>query len=641
MSEMSNDLTTRSLTITPSTADDATRSVEAVLATDSPVEMGGWDPYTEVLDMHGADLPEYLPVCDSHSRSSIHDVLGHVEDIHIDGGRMVGRIYFAADAQPVYEKYRDGHARDVSVGYRILDKRDIKAGETEIVNGRSYTAPENMPLRVSTKWELKELSCTAIGADRNAKTRSCAEGLKPMPEEQTTTVLEERTLDPKVELAIRKVLDKYPDGVNQELRTRALSGEMDENQVRAAILDAIDAKLYPQGPAGIDLQFGFQMNPAVHRSAQLLPETFDGARALSMLPYEEQSQWKAALEKTQGQRGLTYSDIAKEVLRAAGLRVPGSRERAVREVLTRAESTLTFSDILSGSVRMSLLKGLAESEDTTRFLPRITAPDFETQKRVKYGPSLTANQLAPGGQAHHTYFADESETYRVYSFAQMFQVGIETLAADHMGAITDAPYRMGAACMRSKLDFVWSAILANANAADGTAFFHGDHNNLGTTGTALSATALEAQIAALQSTRVGQTVLGLRAKTLVVPSALYFLAAKIVSSSQRFEDSGDGAGNPLNVLGLDIISEERLSADGVVDPRTGVTHSGSNTAYYLFSTQNSPSIEIVHLAGGDEIPALRTFSLDRGEWGIGWDVRLDVGLSMTDWRCSRKCTGAS
>ncbi len=69
-------------------------------------------------------------------------------------------------------KVVEGHVTDVSVGYEVKESYWVPDGERQIINGKEYTGP----LKVSTRWEVRELSLVPIGADDLAKVRSMAAG---------------------------------------------------------------------------------------------------------------------------------------------------------------------------------------------------------------------------------------------------------------------------------------------------------------------------------------------------------------------------------------------------------------------------------------------------------------------------------
>jgi len=160
------------------TIDEATRSVEAVLATETPVEVIDLDRFETVdesLRMVGAQFPRQVPLLDAHNRKSCDDHLGSVRHLRVDRDRLVGRLYFASSSDPraqrAWEKVRAGHLTDVSIGYLVTEAIRVEPGRTKTVNGRTLKAGPKKPLRVATRWVLREASLAPIGSDQAAQVR--------------------------------------------------------------------------------------------------------------------------------------------------------------------------------------------------------------------------------------------------------------------------------------------------------------------------------------------------------------------------------------------------------------------------------------------------------------------------------------
>jgi len=172
------DLTVRTWQVRADSWDDATRSFEAVLATEAPVlvmDLQRWEPVEEVLVARGCKLPKnrQVPLLDSHNRSSVREgQVGSVRDIRIEKGQVAGRNFISASEPDIATKVKEGHVTDCSVGYRVLNAVTIEPGQTAEVGGQSYTASPTRALRVTTEWQLKENSLCPIGADEDAKVRS-------------------------------------------------------------------------------------------------------------------------------------------------------------------------------------------------------------------------------------------------------------------------------------------------------------------------------------------------------------------------------------------------------------------------------------------------------------------------------------
>src|SRR5689334_22220571 len=97
-----------------STVDEETRSVEGVIATDSPVlapDFTRMQMVPEVLRMDGIELPEngQIPLLNNHNRESLDTHLGSIRNLRTEGSKFVGRLFFAKSSQSEWEKVRDGH----------------------------------------------------------------------------------------------------------------------------------------------------------------------------------------------------------------------------------------------------------------------------------------------------------------------------------------------------------------------------------------------------------------------------------------------------------------------------------------------------------------------------------------------------
>jgi hypothetical protein len=168
----------RSLEVRAKTFNEEGRSVDAIISTETPVLMPDYsrmEMVPEVLLSRGAEFPKsrQVPFLDSHNRYSVKDQLGSVRAITVNENNISATLVFAKSAagEDALASVRDGHITDVSVGYEVLKKTYVPDGTTKTIAGREFTGPVN----VVTKWRVREVSLTPIGADAQAKLR----GLDP------------------------------------------------------------------------------------------------------------------------------------------------------------------------------------------------------------------------------------------------------------------------------------------------------------------------------------------------------------------------------------------------------------------------------------------------------------------------------
>lgn len=193
---MTEKMYSRAGSAAPKSTNDAERSVEFIAATESPVPMMDWTRgvVDEILLVDGCEIPAngQVPLLDSHERSSVDYQLGSFRDFKKSSPDLLGRAYFSRK-QKAFDCFRDvadGHITDVSVGYEVKEAIYADPGQAVSYQGKSYKAGENT-LKVTTKWALKEVSITPIGADVKAKSRSEETHQDEKPPENTGQISQE------------------------------------------------------------------------------------------------------------------------------------------------------------------------------------------------------------------------------------------------------------------------------------------------------------------------------------------------------------------------------------------------------------------------------------------------------------------
>lgn len=280
---------------------------------------------------------------------------------------------------------------------------------------------------------------------------------------------------------------------------------------------------------------------------------------------------------------------------------------------------------LVGVLNLAITGGFQSAPDSTAGWVRpADLPNF-LPNQVSYVETPTRLQpLRRGGTAPHITFGFAEKTgWRLGRFAAQFTIDEQDMTdGKPLGILTLALAELGAAARRLVPDLVYAFLLTNANLADGTALFHANRGNLATGGSsALDATSIDAALAAIAGQRLvddeGDPIhVNLQPRYLIVPP----------------DDLGPArrhARNMANGDGQDLIvrSESRLTTAGVVDPRDDELVAGNGNNWLLTAPQEqAPGVLVGYLNGGAE-PTIRTYQLTGGEWGIGFDLNFDVGVT--------------
>lgn len=254
------DLVTRAFQLRADSVDEQNRSVGCVIATETPVTVrdpASYQIIEEVLRMDGVQFAPRVSLLNNHYRWSLDDILGSVREMKVEQSQLVGRCFFTANdefAERAWNKAKQGHITDVSVGYRSIDWTDIPPGQSRAVNGRNYTAGQRT-LRITTRWEVREVSLVPVGADSQAKIREAAavQAAPAAHPSSSSPVSSVRTSAVPAQLrAYLESIGLRSDASEADAWTfyRALTGD---NLTRAAALlgnSQPPASSAPAGPAG-------------------------------------------------------------------------------------------------------------------------------------------------------------------------------------------------------------------------------------------------------------------------------------------------------------------------------------------------------------------------------------------------------
>ncbi len=733
------DILTRGISVRAQTVNEQQRSVEAVFSTDAPVTVYDWkrgETIDEVLLAEGAQLPAQIPLLATHDRWSLESLLGSGRGLRAEGGQVVGSLFFARDdkaAEAAWNKVRQGHITDVSIGYRVIESTEIQPGQTATIAGRTFTARRRV-LRVATRWVPKEVSLVPIGADPAAKMREETPfsqgntmdkklrayletiGLRSAADEaeakafydalsaSARATADEAAADkPADEAAAKKAAedkvradeaaakkaaggsDNNPPATPEEgrqagiqaerdrvrsitaladddvppvLLSRALAEGWDETRATREFLGAVrDARRL-----GADIENGPGRAPAGHvrgegdsnarslAAGMLIGAGLDPTKHVMHNGRMEPGRRDALSEQDADTgdrfRNLSGPDLFRECLRIDTGRSYPTIEEAL-DAARAAPSGGTLSYVFSTNIYAKLIQGWERVGDTTvGWCDEEDVANFLQQEDISITAQARLEKLGPGDTAKDATIADKHETYKIARFAKKFTVDEIDVINDRLGAIMRMPMELGVAARALRPDLVYSLMLTNPTlVADGYAVFKVAHHvNLGTG--VLSSANLKLGITAVSKQRENNRVLNIRPKFLIVPAALDWTGRELTQAAalaKLFADSSDPMYAQLNLLaqeGLRVVMDDRIGAAGVIDPHTGSTRTGTDTNWFL-AAGGSKSIRVAYRRGTGRQPVMRSFVLDKGQWGMGWDINMDIAAAFMDYRPWYKSAGTA
>ncbi len=737
------DITTRTLAVRAATIDEKARTVEVTMSTDAPVMVMDpmmWERIDEVLVTRGGKFPAQIPLLAAHDRWSLDSVLGSVRNIRQEGNVWIGRAFFAegdAEADKVWNKVRQGHLTDVSIGYASRKFTDIPAGQKAVVDGVEYQAGPDRRLRITSEWDTKECSVVPIGADNKAKVRG-----EPKPAAKTQPAASSAR-----ELSMNPLLRKY-------LESLGLRADASEDQAKAfaaalgvtqrSIVDDIEAgkikddaalaaRTAPKQPAapasatpapagqtqtadqvraeaarlerdritairtaaGSDIPTDlvdraiseswtteragseFLNHIRSHRSGAVGNDVVvvggDKTRQMAELvlaasllgvgaerhaegfsvaiidgdPYQgvrSADAWRTATQQGRRYAGMGAKDFLRQALTQAGQRF--SLADSPGTLLRAAVSGGAVTNIFTTSAYASMLMAWDEVADSTvGWVSEADVINFLTHTEIDYQQDAQLKKHTRGGTAQHSNVSDSGQTFKLARFSKQFSVDEMDIIDDRFGALLSAPAEHGKAARRLRPQLVYSLLNQNGTYGGGLLFNNtaittaGGHANLGSTALGADGMKAAANLMAVQYLLQGKVRIPLNIvpETLVVPAALQWTAKELINSDTIIIAGTAGAiteRGTKNVLANAVrrlVVDDSIGAIGTWDPSAEVVRAGSATNYYLASAPGR-TIEVSYRRGTGRAPQLRSYVLDQGRWGIGWDINYDIEAHVKDFR---------
>lgn len=407
--------------------------------------------------------------------------------------------------------------------------------------------------------------------------------------------------------------------VSAENQTRYLNEGFTVDAVRAAILDSMRQNGAPISTRGVvdvtaDAQEKFRAaagDALVMRSGIAIERPADGARELM---------------------GMSLRDLAIECLAAEGQ--TGLNRRSSEEIYNMAmrqffNPTAAFPAILDNAINKAYVEGHRTVAVTfDQWTKKGSLKDFKTHdNNYLAGPAGAFLEVPEGGELKHDVFKDEKlPTRKLKTYGRQFTLTRQAFINDDIDLITRIPAKYAASARKTINKQVYEILVKNPAIYDGTELFSKAHGNLVTTGTGITQASMQAMIMALQNQvdQFGEAII-IRPATIIVPAGMAFDIYTLFNSPTINTEGNTQAVNPLYRYASQITVIE--------DPTINVLCGGFGNVmpwWLLGSKDDTDFIEVDYL-NGQEIPTIRRMETP-GTLGFVWDIYLDWGISVMDWR---------
>jgi hypothetical protein len=212
-------------------------------------------------------------------------------------------------------------------------------------------------------------------------------------------------------------------------------------------------------------------------------------------------------------------------------------------------------------------------------------------------------------------------TRKLDTYGKQFSMTRQAFINDDIGFLTEVPGLYATAAKKTIDKQVYKILFNNSAIFDGKTLFHNDHKNLIGTGTKPTQASIQAMILQMQkqTDQFGEAIY-INPRTIVVPVGYEFDLAVILRSAQVVGSNNNDI-NPLYNYPLQIVQSPVLNA-----------LAGSNACpWFMFADGSSCRGIQVDYLNGQETPTVRRMETP-GQLGFVWDMYLDWGISVRDFR---------
>lgn len=572
--------------------DPETRTVEAVIATTTPVvRRDARGPFLEILTAGTLDISstEGMPVLDSHRTASVRDVIGRVLSIKIDGDQVIATLQIskADDVEPIAQRIADGSVTGISIGYRVAGWNENKTAK-----GRTKTP---------NKWRITEVTLTSNPADPNARIRHETYGANQMTD--TLEVIPPDQVEKQRRTEIRSLVRTA--GLGPEVADDLIDAGADMTRAKAEIFDAAQSKA--------------STTPIIrtHAPANDDPSVIQ-RRATDALVYRMQGGDLA--KDARPFVNMSLLDMARDSLTRAGVSV---RSMSADETFQRAaeHGGSDFPLLISNAANKSAMASYTAAQSPLKTLCRQrTLSNFKETSSIRLGEMGRLEKLSESGEITHTSRGENGETMHLENFARGMTVSRNLLINDDLHLLSDMTAAFGEAAAQTEADILVNLLLSNPNLSDGTPVFDASRGNI-------MAAGLVTQASLDETRQAMRTRTGLDGKTLINATPRYVLvgADRETEAEQILAAIQPNKTDDVNPFGgkLSLMVEPRIT-DG---------------SWFVFADPTRlASMQYAYLSSAQGVQIQRTEAWDT--LGMKYRAFLDFGAGWLDWRGANKNEGA-
>lgn len=338
---------------------------------------------------------------------------------------------------------------------------------------------------------------------------------------------------------------------------------------------------------------------------------------------------------------MTLRDLAIECLERGGITDARrmSNDDLLREICTRQyyNPTAAFPTILDNAINKAYVEGHRQVPVTfDQWTKKGSLKDFKVHdNNYLAGPVGEFLEVPEGGELKNDIPKDAKRpTRRIKTYGKQFTLSRQAFINDDIDLVTRIPARYAAAARKTINTQCYRILMDTTRPIyDGKPLFHASHGNLLTTGTGITQASVQAMIMALstQKDEFDQPII-VRPAALIVPAGYAFDMYTLFFSPTINTSGNTQAVNPLYRYRDSIVPIE----DPTINALAGGF--GNVMPWWLTGVREDTDFIEVDYLNGQEIPTIRRMETP-GQLGFVWDIYLDWGINVMDYRGAIKNPG--
>lgn len=349
-------------------------------------------------------------------------------------------------------------------------------------------------------------------------------------------------------------------------------------------------------------------------------------------------------EGAEEMRSMSLRDLAIECMSRTGEGSAASLLRMSKDDLWGMacrqffNPTSAFPSILDNAIKKSIVHQYQHVPTTFQeWTTKGSVTDFKATKDHSYlaGGAGEFKLVGETGELKHdTPKTDLLPQRKIDTYGRQFTMSRQAFINDDIGFITEVPGLYAASAKRTINKQVYKILMDNPAVFDGVALFNSAHNNLISTGSKPSIDSIQAIMMKLlaQTDPFGEAIT-IQPRNIIVPVGYGFLLSQLLETKE-IDVTGIG-GHTANAL-YNYRNQLQVIEDGTLNVLAGT---GAAPWFMVGDPSYAKSIQVDYL-NGQETPTIRRSEVP-GQLGYVWDIWLDWGVTVVDYRGIAKNPGVA